>query len=388
MKIFLIISVLCASLCAFAQPLSPLQQAQQEFDGGHYSNAARLFRTVVSAEPDNPEALAGLVDSLEATGEWRAALEPLKHLVALEPTNAPRAAQLGRWMSWQGGNRDAALKSLARACSLDKRNPQICTEYAGVLAWQSDSREQAIAQLRTILVTSPNYVPALKQLAEILSWNPNTRAEATKLFAAAVKLDPNNSALLAAYADALQYDRSQRQLALDLYDRALRADPKNTHFMTGEAQLLAWSGHSPAAMQLYDKVLAAEPENIDALRGKAEILNWRGRYRQAYDLLEQAHRDAPADSRVSAEMARTQIGLEHYGEARLMIAGLPQDDRVSRPPRKCRPRPEPMVRSRSCIPAQWPEPQLRPLERRGLRSPGRQQSPVIPICPNPVLGRR
>jgi tetratricopeptide (TPR) repeat protein len=325
MKTFSIVFILCASLFAFAQPLASIQQAQQEFDCGHYSNAAQLFRTVVSAEPDNPKALAGLVDSLEATGEWRAALEPLKHLVALEPTNAPRAAQLGRWMSWQGGNRAEALESLAHACSLDKINPQTCTEYAAVLAWQSDSRQQAISQLRAVLATSPNYVPALKQLAEILSWNLNTRPEATKFFAAALKLDPNNSALLASYADALKYDRTQRQLALDLYDRARRADPKNTRLMTGEAQLLAWSGHSPAAMQLYDTVLATEPENIDALRGKAEILNWRGRYQQAYDLLEQAHRDAPEDSQVSAEMARTQIGLEHYGEARLMIAGLPQD---------------------------------------------------------------
>ena len=327
MKIFSIIFILfVASLLAFGQPSSPIQQAHQEFDGGHYSNAARLFRTVVSAEPDNAEALAGLVDSLEATGEWRTAVEPLKHLVALQPNNAQRAGQLGRWISWQGGNRAAALESLARACSLDKTNPQTCTEYADVLAWQSDTREQAIAQLRAVLATSPNYVPALKRLAEILSWKPSTRAEATKLFDAAAEIDPNDGALLVTYADALRYDHSQRKLALSLYERALRVDPKNTHAMTGDAQLLAWSGRSATAIEMYDHVLSTEPENVDALRGKAEILNWRGNYQQAYDLLERAHRDAPEDPRVSAELARTQMGLQHYGEARLMIAGLPQDD--------------------------------------------------------------
>ncbi len=323
------LSIVCilfvASLSALGQPSSSLQQAHQEFDRGHYSNAARIFRTVVSAEPDNAEALAGLVDSLEAAGDWRAAIEPLKLLVALQPKNAQRASQLGRWLSWQGGDRATALESLAHACFLDKTNPQTCTEYADVLAWKSDTREQAISELRMVLATSPNYVPAMKRLAEVLSWNTKTRTEALRVFEAAVEIDPNNSALLASYADALIYDRSQRKLALSLYDRALSADPKNTRFMTSEAQLLAWTGRSAAAVQMYDTVLSTEPENVEALRGKAEILNWRGSYQQSHELLERAHRNAPTDSRVSAEMARAEMGLQHYGEAQLMIASLPQD---------------------------------------------------------------
>ncbi len=167
----IIFVLLVASVSVFGQPSSSIQQAHREFDGGHYSNAARLFRTAISAEPDNTEALAGLVDSLEASGDWRIAIEPLKHLMALQPNNAQRASQLGRWLSWQAGDRVAALESLAHACSLDKTNPRTCAEYADVLAWQSDSRAEAISELRTVLATSPNYVPAMKRLAEVLSWN-------------------------------------------------------------------------------------------------------------------------------------------------------------------------------------------------------------------------
>ena len=200
--------------------------------------------------------------------------------------------------------------------------------------------------------------PPLKRLAEILSWKPSTRAEATKLFDAAAEIDPNDGALLVTYADALRYDHSQRKLALSLYERALRVDPKNTHAMTGDAQLLAWSGRSATAIEMYDHVLSTEPENVDALRGKAEILNWRGNYQQAYDLLERAHRDAPEDPRVSAELARTQMGLQHYGEARLMIAGLPQDDEY-RVLRENASRELGGWSEAGCrIPAQWPKPQL------------------------------
>jgi len=326
MKILSIAFVfLVAGLSALGQATSPVQQARQEFDRGHYAEAARLYRNVIAADAENTEALAGLVDSLEATGEWRAAIEPLKHLAALQPDNAQRAAELGRWLSWQGQNLQA-LDSLGHACALDKTNPRTCTEYADVLSWRSESRGQAIAQLRTVLERSPNYVPAMKRLAEILSWNLNTRAEAMSLLEAAVKLEPNNSALLASYADVLMYGHGQRKLALSFYDRALLADAKNTHAMTGKAQLLAWTGHSGEAMQMYETVLSIEPENVEALRGKAEILNWRGDHQQAHELLDRAHNNAPDDTRVSAEMARTELGLQHYGAAMQMIAGLPADE--------------------------------------------------------------
>jgi tetratricopeptide (TPR) repeat protein len=324
MKILSIVFVLfAASFSALGQSASPMQQAHREFEGGHYSDAAKSFRAVVGVDPDNLEALAGLVDSLEAAGEWRSAMEPLRRLVALQPNNARRVGQLGLWLSWQGGDIHAALESLGHACSLDKANPQTCTEYADVLAWRSASREQAVTQLRAVLASFPNYVPAMKRLAEVLSWNTNTRSEALKIYEAAVKLDPDNSALLISYADTLAYEHGQRKLAMSMYERALRADPKNIHGMTGEAQVLAWTGHSSDAMQMYDTVLSTEPDNVDALRGKAEILNWRGEHRQALELLDRAHRSAPDNARVSTEMARAEIGLQHYGDAMQIVSALP-----------------------------------------------------------------
>lgn len=279
---------------ADAQTSVPLERAQREFESHDYKRSAESFRQVVSAEPDNVEALSGLIDSLEAAGEWRSAMQPLEHLVALQPANAARINELGRWETWADGNRRKALDMLSRACTLDTSNPQYCTDYASVLAWSAESRPEATALLRKTLSLFPNYVPAMLRLGEILSWSRNTRAE-----------------------------------ALELYSSALQLDRMNVRAMNGKAQLLAWDGYSSEAMSLYDAAISADPDNVAALRGKAEILNWRGDYKGAQALLERARGIDRKDQRVSAELARAELGMRNYGEAQRIAASLPQEPEYS-----------------------------------------------------------
>jgi tetratricopeptide (TPR) repeat protein len=318
----LLLVLLALSLAAFGQQAAPRrQQGRQEFEAHNYKAAAEFYRAAVAAEPDNAEALAGLIDSLEAMGQWRDSLPSLEHLAVLQPTDARRMHQLGQWRSWSGDGR--GVEALAQACSMDKSNPQYCTDYAEVLAWRTETRGQAISQLRVVLATLPGYVPAMARLAEILSWSKDSRVEAAGLFEAALKLDPKNVHLLDTYAEMLTYDRSQRPHTLSLYARALSIDAADARALTGKAQLLAWTGHSADAMELYDRVLSADPGNIAALRGKGQILNWRGNYADAYVLLRRAQSYAPEDRLVSAELARTQLGMHHYEEAQRIIDSIP-----------------------------------------------------------------
>jgi len=108
-KFSILLVLLGLTLAAFGQ----LQQARQQFEAHNYNAAAELYRSAAAAEPDNAEALAGLVDSLEALGQWRSALPALEHLTALQPANARRIHQLGRWRSWAGDAR--AADSLGQA---------------------------------------------------------------------------------------------------------------------------------------------------------------------------------------------------------------------------------------------------------------------------------
>jgi len=307
------------SAVAFAQ--QSIDRARAEFDSGGYAKAAELFKEISDSDPKNVEALAGLVDSLDAQGKWRDAIEPLNKLTSLQPDNTARLAQLGKYESWSN-HRDHALQLLGTACTKSD-DAAICTSYANVLSWASKNRPAAVDQLRDIRAKHPRYVPALTKLAEILSWDKATYIEALRLYAAAVEIEPRNASVLALYADALSSGRGWSKATLEYYDRALASDPKNTNSLVGKAQQLAWSGKSTDAITLYDQALAVDPDNALALCGKAEIYNWRGEYKTASDLLARARASAPDDARITAELVRAQIGLQQLDQARTNVAKLP-----------------------------------------------------------------
>jgi Flp pilus assembly protein TadD len=273
----------------------------------------------------NAEALAAQVDGLEAKGQWRDAIEPLQRLVTLQPNDAARLNQLGRWRSWQAGWRDESLRLLNQACATSGNSDKYCTDYAEVLSWRSETRSAAIEQLRAIVERSPSYSPAVIRLAEILSWKRNTFSEAKSLLESALKREPTNVDMLVAYADVLASNGATRGSAIEAYDNALKLDPKYVRAMTGKAQQLAWTGHSAEAMVLYDQALAVDANSSAALRGKAEILNWRSEYEQAAALLRRALEIAPDDQSISAELARSQLKMRQYGAARSTASGLPAD---------------------------------------------------------------
>lgn len=301
--LFLAISVL--GMAAWGQPSATSPQSGQQ-----------------ESKASAPE-LAARVDALEAQGKWREAIEPLQQLIAVEPGNAARLDQLGRWRSWQSGWREESLRLLRRACEIGADNPRYCTDYAEVLSWRTDTRQESIAELRKVITQTPSYTPAVIALANVLSWNRQTLPQARELLESALKSTPDDPALLVAYADVLASSHETRAQAMQSYDRALAMDPKNVGALTGKAQQLAWTGHSAEAMALYDRALGVDPTNTAALRGKAEILNWRGEYEQAAVLLRRAQETAPDDESVSAELARSQLKMRQYTAAKSTAAGLP-----------------------------------------------------------------
>jgi tetratricopeptide (TPR) repeat protein len=319
----LIATLICAGSLSAQQ--TTLDQARAAADTRNYVQATQLYRQVLASEPDNTQALGGLSDSLESSGGWHEALPLLEHLLTLEPNNAVRLAQLGRMRSWQKGQRQAALDLSKRACDLNKTHLDYCIQYADVLSWNNQGREESVRVLRAIVATNPGYIPAVAKLAEVLSWNRETRPEALQLFENAVNRDPDNSNLLASYGEVLTYQGGSRSTAMSCFNHAIKLDPSNLRAMNGKAQLLAWEGRSDEALALYEKALVADPANVFALRGKAEILNWRGDYQEAGDLLAHARELAPDDPRVVAEIARTEIGRTHFGEARQTLSLLPFD---------------------------------------------------------------
>lgn len=259
---------------------------------------------------------------LEAQGKWQEAVPLLEQVVKQEPTNSAALYKLGSMKSWQAGGRNEALGLLLRACDLSSGNPEYCSAYAELLSWNSQTRGEAVTRLQQILAAHPEAVSARLRLAQIWSWSDATRPQAVGLYEQGLRRDPESVDLLVGSADVLSWSSAGRAKALVRYDQVLQENPDEVRALTGKAQLLSWRGLSTEALELYDRALAKDPKNVAALRGKAEILNWKGHYAEARSLAQQAQAVEPADARARLELARADVGLHKYAEARQAIADV------------------------------------------------------------------
>ncbi len=329
MKIIYRILLLCALNAGLVAQTAPtLEQAAAAADSGRRTEAIQMYRAIVQREPENVAALGPLVDLLQASGNSKEAAPVLEQLVKLSPHDAGALYQLGQIKSWQSETRGQALDLLKRACT-ETQNKEYCTAYGDTLSWRGENREQAVAQLQAVVTAHPEYVPARIKLAQVLSWNTATRPRSLELFEEGLQRDPQNKDLLMASAEVLSWSRTTRAEALARYDRVLLQNPDETHAMTGKAQLLSWQGRAEEALALYRKVLAKDPGNTAALQGAADILTWKGRYKDARVLAQQARNGAPADESVLLTLARANIGLQKYADARdalSYISGTPSPE--------------------------------------------------------------
>jgi tetratricopeptide (TPR) repeat protein len=299
-----------------------LQMARAEAKAGRTDLAIQKYHGLLEQEPQNIDALSDLAYLLEAKGKWPEAVPLLERLVKLQPHDSQALYHLGRMKSWQSEGRGQALDYLHRACEESDHNPEYCSAYADVLGWSQETRAKAIATLEATLATHPDSVASRVRLAQMLSWNDVTRPHALQIFDEGLRLDPGNIELLVMSAEVLAWNGSTRGEALARYERALQRSPEEPRALLGKAQLLAWQSHSNEALELYRKILARDPQNVAALRGEAEILNWKGHFMEARSLAQQAEAKEPADQAARLELARANIGLKKFTEARDAIAGI------------------------------------------------------------------
>ena len=255
-------------------------RARQHAASGDFRQAASTWRLVLEGRPNDRSALAGLVDALEASGEWRTAIGPLDRLLQLGEADPARLRQRGIYAAWSG-DRDRGLALLRKAVGLRPKDPV-----------------------------------SLGALAQVLSWSPATRDEAAQRFAEALRYDSTSADLLVGYADLLSWTPRTRARAAALYRRTLSHRPGDSRARIGLANLLAWKGKPARALPIYDSVLAEDPDHVEALRGRGAALNQLGRHDFAVASLERALALVPRDTAIAGELARAELAGGRFRSAR------------------------------------------------------------------------
>jgi len=233
--------------------------ARQHHRAGRLEAAAQLYRRILDAAPDEPDALHLLGLVLHAQGDSAAAVELIRRALALDPPAATVYA----------------------------------TNLAVVYRAQ-DNLPAAIAAYRDALRRSPEHVPAQDGLARTLH-AAGQLAAAVQEYSRLLELTPTAAEAWNSYGLCLQ-DTGRSAEAIHCYRQALHLDPALFAAGNNLGNALQESGRLAEALTAYRQALAWRPDSADVYCNLGNTLLMAGDVDAAATSFERAMALDPADA--------------------------------------------------------------------------------------------
>lgn len=195
--------------------------AVQAHRAGDLSQAERLYRRVLSQDPNYAEALHGLGTVANRLGRPREAVEHIRRAVAIDPS-VPEAhynlAQVLRLV----GDLEGAIGSYKSAVDLRPHFVEAWNNL-GVVLKQTDQIDPAISAYRKAIELGPDDIEPRYNLGNVLAESGNP-GEAITVYREALSLRPDAAHVIAALGNALR-DSGEIDAALDCYRRSVAIHP-------------------------------------------------------------------------------------------------------------------------------------------------------------------
>ncbi len=262
---------------ALARPSDPLLAAQRHQAEGRPAKAEAGFRTVLAAEPDQPQALFGLGLALGALGRLDEAIDCFARLVARLPRDFAANYNLA-YMLQRVGRMAEAADAYATAATIQPWQPEVHN----------------------------NLGLALIELGRL--------AEAHAVFLKALQLAPKEALIWFNLAN-VDRELGRYAAALAAYDHALRLRPGFAQALNNRGLTLLKLGRPQEALAAFEATLAAAADHPGARTNRGVALYERGDIDGAIA----AHRDAlaqsPDDPEANANLALALLAQGRWAEA-------------------------------------------------------------------------
>ena len=230
----------------------------------HKSNRLRqavtVYRQVLGAQPDHPEALHLLGVVMHQMGKNSDAAELIGKAVALDPNHAKAHANLGVALA-ACRKLDAAVAAYRKAIALDPGHAAAHFNLGVALA-QLGKLDEAVDAYRTAVALKPNYAEAHTNLGTALK-DQGRLDEAVASYQRAVAFKPDLAESNNNLGVALQ-EQGNLAEAVASFQRAiaLKPDHSETHFNLGIA--LNGQGKIDEAVASYQRAMAIKPDYVEA----------------------------------------------------------------------------------------------------------------------------
>lgn len=240
---------------------SLLGLAMAHHDAGELDRAEALYRVVLQASPDHPDALGRLGMLACQLGQGAVALQLIDRAIAVGIVSA----QLHFWRGnalYLLGEYEAAATSYASAVTLDPEHAEAYNNRASALH-ALQRYEEALASYDTAIALMPEYSEAYCNRGNTLYVLGRFRA-AVESCDAAIRLRRDHPSAHYNRGNALHALELYRE-ALESYDESIRLAPNNAKVHNNRGNALQALLHYEAAVESYSRAIELQPEYADAL---------------------------------------------------------------------------------------------------------------------------
>ena len=275
---------------------SLLEQALERHRAGALADADRLYRSVLAADPGQPDALRFLGFLEQERGRLAEARALLTSALRVRPDDAVAWSRLGLVETRLAALPDA-LSSYGRAVELDPAMAEAWNGRGNVLM-RLARLEEALESYDRVLALDSEMVPALTNRGVVLRELGRT-LEALESYDRALTLRPGHVFSLNNRGVALM-DLGRTADALASFERALALKGDYAEAWNNRGRALAagsdpleGAGQVQDALDSFDRALALTPDYAEALDNKGVLLIELGRGEEAAACFDAAIRSAP-----------------------------------------------------------------------------------------------
>jgi tetratricopeptide (TPR) repeat protein len=227
--------------------------------GCKYSAAEDSFRSALTLDPTNPDAMHLLGVALGHQNQFDEAMALIESAISSSPQNSDFHRSLGVF-SRDAGEPKKSISSIKKALLYDREDIGLYNELAFSYVADGDAKK-AIDTLKKAIKKYPDFTKAHSSLAKIQMEIGNT-AEAIASHKIAIKLEPSSMQPREDYAKAL-LDLGRAEDAAEQFEIILSRYPDSvTYANLGHAYRAL--GQSEKALNGLNKAIELNPENIGA----------------------------------------------------------------------------------------------------------------------------
>ncbi len=289
----------------------PLQVAIQHHQLGRLQEAGRIYQSVLTRNPNHPDALHLLGVVVHQLGQHQQAAQLISRAINLRPSAAAYYANLAE--VWRAlGQLDKAVGCCRIALQLQPSYPEAANNL-GLALLQIGNLAEAIEHFQTALRLRPDFAMAQNNLANALRTQGDTTA-AIDHFRKAVQCDPN---LAEAHSNLGQLLCENQQLpeALEHCQKAVELRPAFAEAHSNLGNVLREMGKLDDARRHYVEALRLNPSIGMIYNNMAQLLQEEGKVPEALAWYQEALARDPNTARIHCNFASALSEQDRFDEA-------------------------------------------------------------------------